>query len=66
MAQGGPPLGKADQTLEAFFTTKPQSSGMGLTIGKSIIQSQGGRIWADGVDGRGATSLTCPGVTVRP
>jgi signal transduction histidine kinase len=51
----GLPPGKADQIFEAFFTTKPQGSGMGLAISKSIVESHGGRIWANGNDGRGAT-----------
>jgi signal transduction histidine kinase len=51
----GLPLGKADQIFDAFFTTKPQGSGMGLAIVKSIVESQGGRIWASGDGGRGAT-----------
>jgi len=51
----GLPLGKADQIFDAFFTTKPQGSGMGLAICKSIVESAGGRIWANGDSGRGAT-----------
>jgi signal transduction histidine kinase len=51
----GLPAGKADQLFEAFFTTKPQGSGMGLAISKSIVESHGGRIWANSDNGRGAT-----------
>ncbi len=51
----GLPLGQADQIFDAFFTTKPQGSGMGLSISKSIVEAHGGRIWAIGNEGRGAT-----------
>jgi signal transduction histidine kinase len=51
----GLPMGKADQIFDAFFTTKPQGSGMGLAICKSIVESHDGRIWANGDCGRGAT-----------
>jgi signal transduction histidine kinase len=51
----GLPVGKVDQIFDAFFTTKPQGSGMGLAICKSIIESHGGRIWASGNGGHGAT-----------
>jgi PAS domain S-box-containing protein len=42
----GLPAGKADQIFNAFFTTKPQGSGMGLAISRSIMESHGGRLWA--------------------
>ena len=51
----GLPLGKTEQIFDAFFTTKPQSSGMGLAISRSIVESHGGRIWVNGDGGRGAT-----------
>ena len=59
----GLPLDKADRIFDAFFTTKPQGSGMGLAISKSIVESHGGRIWANGDGGRGATfHFTLPAV----
>jgi signal transduction histidine kinase len=51
----GLPAGKTDEIFNAFFTTKPQGSGMGLAISRSIVESHGGRLWATSNDGRGAT-----------
>jgi PAS domain S-box-containing protein len=51
----GLPTGNVDQIFSAFFTTKPQGTGMGLAISRSIVESHGGRLWATANDGRGAT-----------
>jgi PAS domain S-box-containing protein len=51
----GLPTEKADEIFNAFFTTKPQGSGMGLTISRSIIESHGGRLWAGANANRGVT-----------
>jgi signal transduction histidine kinase len=51
----GLPTEKVDQIFSAFFTTKPQGSGMGLAISRSIVESHGGRLWATANDGRGTT-----------
>jgi len=51
----GLPPGQADQIFRAFFTTKDKGTGMGLPISRSIIESHGGRLWATGASGRGAT-----------
>ena len=51
----GLPAEQADQIFRAFFTTKDKGTGMGLPISRSIIESHGGRLWATGASGRGAT-----------
>jgi signal transduction histidine kinase len=57
----GLPTESINEIFVAFFTTKPEGSGMGLAISRSIIESHGGRLWATGNDGRGATfRLTLP------
>ena len=50
----GLPIGQADQIFNAFFTTKPNGTGMGLRISRSIIESHGGRLWATSNSPRGA------------
>jgi C4-dicarboxylate-specific signal transduction histidine kinase len=42
----GLPPQPADQIFDAFFTTKPQGTGMGLSISRSIIEAHRGRLWA--------------------
>jgi PAS domain S-box-containing protein len=51
----GLPPEQGDQIFQAFFTTKDNGTGMGLPISRSIIESHGGRLWATGASGRGAT-----------
>jgi len=51
----GLPPQKSDQIFEAFFTTKPNGTGMGLAISRSIVESHGGRLWAANNSPRGAS-----------
>ncbi len=52
----------ADRLFDAFYTTKPDGMGIGLSVSRSIIESHHGRLWAEPNDGLGATfafSLPC-------
>jgi PAS domain S-box-containing protein len=51
----GLPGEQTDRIFDAFFTTKSQGTGMGLSISRTIVEAHGGRLWATANPGRGAT-----------
>jgi PAS domain S-box-containing protein len=51
----GLPTENAERIFDAFHTTKPEGTGMGLAITRSIVESHGGRVWATANEGAGAT-----------
>jgi ligand-binding sensor domain-containing protein/signal transduction histidine kinase len=50
----GLPAQQTDEIFNAFFTTKAHGTGMGLQISRSIVESNGGRLWAADNSPRGA------------
>ena len=58
----GLPADSAERIFDAFHTTKPQGTGMGLAITRSIVEAHGGRVWATANQSAGSTfHFTLPG-----
>lgn len=58
----------AEKLFDAFYTTKPEGMGIGLSVSRSIIERHHGRLWAVPGDGPGAIfsfaiPLLVPGAT---
>jgi signal transduction histidine kinase len=57
VADSGPGFGTGDldRLFEAFYTTKSEGMGMGLSICRTIVEAHGGRIWTSQNEASGAT-----------
>jgi signal transduction histidine kinase len=57
-----------DRLFEAFYTTKNDGMGIGLSVSRSIIETHHGRLWAEPNNGPGATfsfSIPCASEDVK-
>jgi PAS domain S-box-containing protein len=54
---------RLEQIFDAFYTTKPSGTGMGLSICRSIIHAHGGKLWVKTNEPRGVVfQFTLPAV----
>ena len=53
----GAGISAVEKVFEPFFSTKSNGMGMGLAISRTIIESHGGRLWAEDNQPSGATFI---------
>ena len=57
----GVPKHKLTEVFDAFYTTKENGTGLGLSIARTIVESYGGRIWAENrIEGGAVFRFTLP------
>jgi C4-dicarboxylate-specific signal transduction histidine kinase len=54
VADRGPGIAEPARLFQAFYTTKPGGMGLGLAICRTVVESHGGRLWAEDNPGGGA------------
>jgi two-component system sensor kinase FixL len=61
VSDAGPGIDPAslDRLFNAFFTTRKDGMGMGLSISRSIVEAHGGRIWATNRQENGQVGGAC-------
>ena len=63
----GIPTDKLKGVFDTFYTTKQQGTGLGLSIARTIVETYGGKIWAENRNGGGAVfRFTLPLSEARP
>jgi signal transduction histidine kinase len=57
----GIPEQAIDEIFDTFYTTKPHGTGLGLSIARTIVETYGGKIWAENkAEGGAAFHFTIP------
>src|SRR6185369_347509 len=54
VADRGAGIGDPGKQFRPFYTTKSEGMGLGLAICRTVVESHGGRLWADAQPGGGA------------
>ncbi|HYE39494.1 MAG TPA: ATP-binding protein [Ramlibacter sp.] len=56
----------SERLFDAFYTTKPDGMGIGLSVSRAIIERHAGRLWADANEPGATFSFTLPLLAGQP